>query len=139
MRPVIQEEHTGCGIASVAALAGVSYAQARDTAAGLDIFAADKSLWSDTAYVRRLLKAYGIRVDSRELPFTSWEALPSCSLLAIKWRFRDGRAFWHWTVFERRADGAVVLDPKKALQTNTRRDFGRIRPKWHIPVYRDNA
>lgn len=121
MNAVVQEERTGCGIASVAALAGVSYAQARDAAAKLGIFAADRTLWSDTAYVRRLLKTYGVRAGNNELPFTSWEELPPCALLAIKWRVRDGKAFWHWVVFEQREGGAVVLDSKNAAGKHTPR------------------
>jgi hypothetical protein len=29
----------------------------------------------------------------------------------------------------------VVLDPKKALRTNTRRDFGRMKPNWFMEIY----
>ena len=39
MNPVIQEEMTGCGIASVAAIAGVSYTLAQTAGASLGIFA----------------------------------------------------------------------------------------------------
>lgn len=137
MTPVLQEELTGCGIASVAALAGVDYGTARRAAAGLGIYAQDKRLWSDTAHVRRLLDAFGFKAAPGETPFLSWDALPDCCLLAIKWRRIRGRAFWHWTVFLRGEDGPVVLDPKKTLKTNTRRDFGRMKPKWHIPVTKE--
>ena len=37
MKPVVQEQRTGCGIAAVAALAGVSYAKAKAVAASLGI------------------------------------------------------------------------------------------------------
>jgi hypothetical protein len=59
MKPVVQLERTGCGIASVAAMAGVTYQAAQKRAARLDISAQDRRLWSDTTYVRRLLQAYG--------------------------------------------------------------------------------
>ena len=49
MKPVIQEDVTGCGIAAVAALAGVSYRRARQRAARVGIDPADRTLWSDTA------------------------------------------------------------------------------------------
>ena len=58
MKPVVQLERTGCGIASVAALAGVPYRQAQRTANRLGIFADDSRLWSQTQPVRRLLKHY---------------------------------------------------------------------------------
>jgi hypothetical protein len=47
MKPVVQLERTGCGIAAVAVIAGVSYRQAQRTANRLGIFATDRRLWSD--------------------------------------------------------------------------------------------
>ena len=61
MKPVIQEEVTGCGIASVAVLAGVTYRRAKTLANRLGIFAADERLWSETDHVRRLLRHFGLR------------------------------------------------------------------------------
>ena len=134
MKPVVQRERTGCAIASVATLAGVSYAQARRVAARLGISAEDRRLWSDTEPVRRLLAAYRIRPSRGERPFVSWAALPDVALLAIKWHREKGRAFWHWVVFWRSPVGAVVLDSRQALRRHTRTDFGRIKPKWWIKV-----
>ncbi len=134
MKPVIQLERTGCGIAAVAMLAGVNYRQAQRVANRLGIFAGDSMLWSETHHVRRLLKEYGIRSASTEVPFTSWEALPDLALLAIKWRRERDRAFWHWVVFWRGTDGPVVLDSKRSLRSHKRIDFGRMKPKWFIPI-----
>lgn len=134
MNPVIQEEISGCGIASCAALAGITYAQAKETANALGIYAEDTALWSDTEYVRTLLRALGITVAPTETPFDAWESLPDKALLAIKWHTEQGRPFWHWVVFIRSEQDTVVLDSKKALKTNARRDFGRIKPKWFIRV-----
>ena len=61
MKPVVQLERTGCGIASVAALAGVSYWETQRVANRLGIVADDPRLWSETGYVRRLLKEFGIQ------------------------------------------------------------------------------
>jgi hypothetical protein len=134
MEPVIQEETTGCGIAASAALAGVSYAEAKRKANALGIYAADTSLWSETAHVRKLLREFGIFVSPKETPFESWEQLPDRALLAIKWRIEQGKPFWHWVLFVRENGKAKVLDSKKALKSNVRRDFGRIKPKWYIEV-----
>ena len=134
MKPVVQLERTGCGIASVAALAGVSYRETQRVANRLGIFADDPKLWSETGYVRRLLKEYGVRSARTEVPFTSWEALPNLALLAIKWHKEGDRAFWHWVVFWRGSSGPVVLDPKRALRTQIRTDFGRMKPKWFIGI-----
>lgn len=136
MKPVIQEELYGCGIACVAALAGVTYKQAQATANKLGIFAEDRRLWSETHHVRTLLEHFGIRASSAECEFQSWESLPTLALLAIKWNPGLGRPFWHWVVFWRGPEGAVVLDSKKALRTNIRTDFGRVKPKWFIELHR---
>lgn len=134
MKPVIQEETTGCGIAACAALAGVSYAEAKRKANALGIYAEDTALWSETSHVRTLLREFGISASPRETPFESWERLPDKALMAIKWRMEQGRPFWHWVVFVREGGEAKVLDSKKALRSNVRRDFGRIRPRWYIQV-----
>jgi hypothetical protein len=134
MKSVVQLERTGCGIASVAALAGVSYRQAQRVANRLGIFADDPKLWSETGYVRRLLTEYGIRSARIEMSFTSWEALPDLALLAVKWHRERGRPFWHWVVFWRGPHGPVVFDSKRALRRHMRTDFGRMKPKWFVPV-----
>ena len=134
VKPVVQLERTGCGIAAVATLAGVSYRQARRTANQLGIFAADRRLWSETAHVRRLLREYRLRPASIEQPFRSWNNLPNLALLAIKWRRENGRPFWHWVVFVRDGKGERVLDSKRALKSHVRRDWGRMRVKWYMAV-----
>ena len=134
MKPVVQLERTGCGIASVAALVGVSYREMQRVANRLGIAADDPRLWSETTYVRRLLKEHGLRSVSAEVPFTSWETLPDLALLAIKWHGERGRSFWHWVVFWRGQYGPVVLDSNRALRRHVRTDFGQMKPKWFIPV-----
>lgn len=134
MKPVIQEERTGCGIAAVAAIAGVSYARAKRSAASVGIAAADPLLWSDYCHVRRLLSRFGIRSGQSTQMFRSWDSLPPCALLAIKWHRRERRPFWHWVVYVADKSGGYVLDSKVALKTHVRRDFGRMKPKWYLPV-----
>ncbi|MDN3525601.1 hypothetical protein QWY79_10030 [Halomonas sabkhae] len=135
MKPVIQEELSGCGIAASAALAGVSYPKAKRVANGLGIHAEDKALWSDTQHVRTLLEAFRVTTAPEETPFESWEALPDKALLAIKWHLEGGRPFWHWVVFVRQGERAFVLDSRKRLTSHVRRDFGRMKPKWFIEVH----
>ena len=134
MKPVIQLERTGCGIASVAAIVGLSYPDAKSVANALGIFAHDERLWSDTSHVRRLLCHFGVRTGSRNIPFRSWAALPDIALLALKWHLENGRPCWHWAVFVREVGHPCVLDSKKSLRTHRRTDFGRMKPKWYIPV-----
>jgi hypothetical protein len=134
MKPVVQLEPTGCGIASVAAIAGLSYARAKAIAGSLGISSRDERLWSETAHVRKLLGHFGVKVSRSEHSFRSWETLPNLALLSTKWHLEKGRPFWHWVVFVRDDRGARVLDPKKSLRRHVRTDFGRINPKWFIPV-----
>lgn len=134
MRPVIQHETTGCGIACAATLAGISYAQAKKIAAEMGISTANPKLWSNTKPMRTLLTQLKVKIARREKPFTGWEKLPDCALLAIKWHLQKNIPFWHWTVFVREGEKSCVLDPKKVLRNNKRTDFGRIKPKWFIEV-----
>jgi len=134
MKPVIQQEITGCAIASAAALAGVSYATAKRIASGLGISAQDPSLWSDTDHIRRLLKKLGIASAPDEKPFRSWRSLPDRALLSIKWHREKGVPYWHWVVFVRENGEEFVLDSKKGLAKNRRTDFGRMKPKWFIEI-----
>ncbi len=133
-KPVVQLEHTGCGIASAAAIVGLSYPEMKSIANSLGIFARDESLWSDTSHVRKMLRHLGVRTHSREVPFHSWEVLPDLALLSIKWHLEKGCPYWHWALFVRENGQSYVLDSKKSLRTNLRTDFGRMRPKWYIPV-----
>ena len=134
VKPVIQLERTGCGIASAAAIARISYRAARERARALGIVARDPALWSDPRPVRRLLESFGIPTRRDEHPFRGWQRLPDLALLAIKWHLHEGRACWHWVVFVRDAREEYVLDSKPGLRCNVRIDFGRIRPKWYIEV-----
>lgn len=134
MNPVVQKEKTGCGIASSAALAGISYDAAKDVANSIGIYAEDTALFSDTDYVRKLLKHLGINTSPEEKAFTSWDALPDKALLAIKWREKEGKAFWHWTCFVRQNGEAAVWDSGMRLKSPVRTDFWRMQPKWYIAV-----
>lgn len=134
MKPVIQPEKTGCAIASAAAIARVTYRQARKIANRLGIYADDSNLWSDTQHIRSLLQELGIKTSSTEIPFKSWKSLPDCALLSIKWHLERGKPYWHWVIFVRENDHEYVLDSKKASKKNIRTDFGMMQPKWFIEV-----
>ncbi len=134
MKPVVQEDRNGCGIAAVAAIAGVSYARAKAVAASSGIFAHEVSLWSETGPVQRLLSRFGLRAARTTRPFRSWADLPDCALLAIKWHLEGRRPCWHWVVFVRDRGRARVLDSNASLRTHLRLDLWRMQPKWFLPV-----
>lgn len=134
MKIVLQEDETGCGLACVAMIAGKTYAEVKQSAASLGIRVKDKKLYSDTKYVRRLLRRFGIQSSAEEKPFVSWEALPDKALLSIKYHQESFRNVWHWVVFERKEGQAAVLDPAKSVLHHRRTDFGAMRPKWFIEI-----
>ena len=129
MKLVIQRDQTGCGLACVATVASVSYQEAKKVAGQLGIEGQDSRLWSDTKYVRTLLRHFGIATSSHTPFFTLWDSIPPLALLAIKWHTKNGCVFWHWVVFWRSPEGPVVLDPNPTLRNNIRTDFGRMKPK----------
>jgi hypothetical protein len=104
LKPVIQEETTGCGIASVANVLGKTYSEMKAVANAMGIYAEDKSLWSDTQYVRKMLSSAGVETSPDEIPFESWSSLPDLALLSIKHHQENGKNFWHWVVFKRLKD-----------------------------------
>ncbi|RCV91971.1 hypothetical protein [Billgrantia montanilacus] len=134
LKPVIQEESTGCGIASVANILGKTYSEMKDTANAMGIHAEDKLLWSDTQYVRKMLSHAGVETSADETPFKSWSALPNLALLSIKHHQEEGMNFWHWVVFKRVGCQAFVLDSADYLSSNIRTDFNEMQPKWFIEV-----
>lgn len=134
MKTIIQQEISGCGFACIAMLADTSYEEVKKKANSLGIFSEDENLWSETGYVRRLLKEYQIEASSTEVPFSTWDALPNLALLAIKFHLEKGRPFWHWTVFIRSGAKEIIHDPAAYLSVNQRTDFENIAPKWSIEI-----
>lgn len=134
LESIVQEETTGCGIASVANILGKTYSEIKFIANAMGIHASDKSLWSDTQYVRRMLSSAGVETSKDEIPFESWEALPDLALLSIKHHQEEGKDFWHWVVFKRLNGQPFVLDPANYLSSNVRRDFDAMQPKWYIEI-----
>lgn len=134
MNPVVQEETTGCGIASVANIVGKTYSEMKAIANDMGIYATDESLWSDTQYVRKMLSKLGVETSAEEIPFESWSSLPDVALLSIKYHQEDGVNFWHWVVFKRVGKNEIVLDSASYLKSNIRTDFSEMQPKWYIVV-----
>ena len=133
MNIIIQEEETGCGIASVANIVGLSYSEVKSKANSIGIFAGDESLYSDTEYVRRLLHEYKFDTSNTEMLFNSWSGLPNLALLAIKYHLEAGKPYWHWVVFKRDLE-AYVLDSASYLEDNKITNLGSLNPKWYITV-----
>jgi hypothetical protein len=134
LKSVIQEETSGCGIASVANILGKTYPEMKAIANAMGIYAEDKSLWSNTQYVRKMLSHAGAEISPAEHPFESWSMLPDLALLPIKHHQEGGKNVWHWVVFKRVNGDAFVLDSASYLPSNIRTDFNEMHPKWFIEV-----
>jgi len=137
LKPIPQEDTTGCGIASAAWITGNSYGSVKATAEQLGISILDPKLWSDTEYVRSILFELGVSLSSVKVDFSNWASLPKYSLLATKYHLEKDIPFWHWVVSVNNGEDAYVMDPKKALRTNIRKDFGRMKPKWFFEILYD--
>ena len=122
MKPVVQLERTGCGIASVAALAGVSYRQAQRVAIGSAF--SPIMLWSETG--SQAATEYGIRSARIEMP--SLHGRPCRILPCSPSNGTEKGCLFGWCFGE---DWACRLD---AIRRHVRTDFGRINPKWCISV-----
>lgn len=134
LKPVIQEETTGCGIAAAANVLGKTYPEMKAVANAMGIYAEDKLLWSDTQYVREMLSSAGVETSPHEISFESWGGLPDLALLSIKHHQEGGKNFWHWVVFKRLEGQEFVLDSASYLLSNIRTDFDEMQPKWFIEV-----
>ena len=134
LKPVVQEEPSGCGIASVANILGKTYQEMKTRANAMGIYAEDKSLWSDTQYVRRMLSSARVGTSPTEVAFESWSKLPDLALLSIKHHQEDGKNFWHWVLFKRVNGQPFVLDSASYLPSNIRTDFDEMQPEWFIEV-----
>lgn len=134
MKAIIQEDITGCAIASASVLSNQSYQQTKVVFESMGLELTDAALWSSTEPMRALCQQLGIELDKSQHGFTGFEDLPDKALLAIKWKQPQQTAYWHWVVFARLNGRAFIFDSKKGLKHNMRTDFGRIKPKWFIPV-----
>lgn len=138
LKSVIQEETSGCGIASVANILSKTYPEMKAIANSMGIYAEDESLWSDTQYVRKMLSHAGVDTSDDQLDFESWNMLPDLALLPIKHNQQGGKNFWHWVVFKRINGENFVLDSASYLVSNIRTDFNEMHPKWFIEVKMHN-
>lgn len=133
MNLIIQQETTGCAIASVANIVNLPYAQVQQRANALGIFASDTTLFSDTKHIVKLLASY--KLDTKEkIAFTSWQQLPDTTLVALNYHQENNVFIWHWAVFKRQATQELVLDSSPVYKGIARTDLEHIQPQWFIQV-----
>lgn len=127
MRRVVQQDSTGCGIACVAMLAGKTYVQVRKLA--LEILSLEEGdpFYTGTKDLVSLGERYNLKIGVRRRKFKAFEALPDKAILAIN--YKQNTDTWHWVVFHRTAKEPYVLDPKKSIKKDKRKDLESIANK----------
>lgn len=130
-KPVRQEDGSGCGIACVASLAGTKYAHAKNVAAALFKWTAKKrSFYTTSSELIQLLAEMNVQAGRGRM-VRHWDSVSPLAIVAIN---PDAENFrWHWVVFFRTGDTAIVLDPQS--KHLTRKDFSRMRLRSYIPVW----
>ncbi|MGO1000690.1 hypothetical protein [Lysobacter sp. CA196] len=144
IRRTTQQDATGCGLACVAMLGGIGYAQARMLARRLGVGPRDRvvghggttrtirnAYFSDAHQLRGMLKLLGLRAGAQRR-LSRWDALDRSGIAGINYNHREDS--WHWVVYLHSDDGGWVLDPNPRVRSERRTDFGRMKPHCFIPV-----
>lgn len=132
MQRIIQIDSTGCGLACVAMLAGRSYEQVKRNSIRLGILEESGPFYTVAKNLRELLRSYNISCDSGG-KIRKWESLPDKAILAINHQEKSNS--WHWVVFVRESkEEFYILDPRRAVKSERRTDFGRMQLRSYIAV-----
>lgn len=145
IRRKTQLDSTGCGLACVAMLGQIGYAQARSLARQLGIApkASAEASGGNTGRRRkaayhtsanelaRMLRLLGAR-PGRERMLERADALDCDGILGINPNPRDDS--WHWVVYIHDHDGGYVLDPNPRVRSERRTDLRRMRCRSFLPV-----
>ncbi|KRB11538.1 hypothetical protein [Lysobacter sp. Root690] len=145
IRRKTQLDSTGCGLACVAMLGDIGYAQARSLARQLGIVpkapgeasggatrGRRKAYYTSANELARMLRLLGAR-PGRERMLERADALDSDGILGINPNPRDGS--WHWVVYIHDDDGGYVLDPNPRVRSERRNDLRRMRCRSFLPVH----
>ena len=131
MKRIIQKDSSGCGLACIAMIAGISYRQVRKWSTKIGC-SKDGHFDTDASDLRELASCSKIALASRKRQFRSWDKIPHKSIVAIN--YMEKTDSWHWVVFARDGDRKYVLDPKPSIKSDQRTDFWRMKGKWFLPV-----
>ena len=108
MKLVKQIDKTGCGIACVAMLAGITYSTVRRL-----MFPDPKTreFYTSTNDVRVALKQLGFDVANRLVPIRRNQLPPITENAIIKMNLKPNTGAWHWAVWD--AERRRLLDPRR--------------------------
>ena len=133
LKRVVQKDATGCGLACIAMVAGVSYTQAKKAAVKSRVVDENQPYYTNSGQLARILEELGGSAEKgRRL--SHWSSLTSLCIVGIG--YKEAEDTWHWVVFVPDRTGGHVLDPRKSVTTNRRKDFSRMVPHRYIPVTR---
>lgn len=136
MRRVVQQDRTGCGLACIAILAQTEYSNVKETALSLFNLEPNDEFYTSAHELQKLGQEYNLNVGGKRRVFKGFKALPDLAILAINYREKEDT--WHWVVYCRDEDSEFVIDPKKAVKAERRKDFGRLAKsaRWFMEVTR---
>jgi len=140
IRRRVQKDQTGCGIACVAMLSGITYLKARKLATELGEVPDEKGRYYTQSWqLRHILSELG--VSSRKgRKVSKWRSINCLSIVGINYRSPEGKdATWHWVIYVPGSDGGYVLDPMGHIKSTRRRDFSRMAPNRYIPMQQPRA
>lgn len=132
MKRVRQRDPTGCGLACIAMLSGDKYESVKDVAINELGWEESGTFYTGTRDLRELGRYFGIELGKRRRLFKNFNALPDTAILAIN--YKEQTDTWHWCLYRRIKDDQFVNDPSQSIKTNKRRDFGRMKVKWFLPI-----
>ena len=132
IKRVIQEDSTGCWIACIAMVAGISYAEAKQITLNNEILKKSvKNFYTTTKDLVNFLNSIGIE-SSKGRKVRYWSSINTISIVGIN--FLETTDTWHWVLFIPNEDTGYVLDPSKRVKTEKRTDFSRMRLRSYIPI-----
>ena len=127
---VSQPDDTGCGLACLAMITGLTYFQIKDQLIQQGKFKADTDDWGTTFNdIIQILQYYQLKTE-RKRKFKKWCNIPA--KVAIASTNYDKSGCWHWVVFVRDIDGYFIYDPGKRRKKI--RDLRGKMAGWFIEV-----
>lgn len=136
-KPVRQNDPTGCGLACVACLAGATYADVKEVATTIFNWPpTTRCFYTTSAQIIALLEEFELQGMKGRM-VRNWDSISSLAIVAINPRELKKSVYWHWVVFSKIGDKAIVIDPK--TKSMVRKNISRIRLRSYIPVERGNG
>ena len=104
-----QEDDSGCGLACLAMLTGMSYNEVKKRLK-LKIFSKESNeFYTNFHQTIRCAKILGLSLNSRKRN-TEWKSIETNAIVSTDYT-KGKTKYWHWVVFVRNKNGWFVYDP----------------------------